>query len=258
MLWLLLFSPISLWQEKAPAFPEGQWVDLTHPFSAQTLYWPTGRPFVLESEFAGTTDKGFYYESNRYSASEHGGTHLDAPIHFAAGKWSADEIPLEKLSGPAVVIDVSRKTKGQPDYQVGVADFLDWEKRHGRLPVGAIVLLNTGWAGFWPDPARYLGTAERGPEAVPKLHFPGLDPRAARWLTENREIDAIGLDTPSIDFGQSTLFESHQILFAKNIPAFENLANLDQLPPTGAYVIALPMKIEKGSGGPLRAVALLP
>lgn len=258
MLWFLFCSNLWLWQNEAPSFPEGRWVDLTHNFSKDTLYWPTGRPFKLESEFAGMTEKGFYYEANRYSASEHGGTHLDAPVHFAEGRWSTDEIPLEKLTGPGVVIDVRAKTKDQPDYQVGTEDFLAWEKLHGRLPKGSIVLLNTGWAGSWPDAAKYLGTAKRGAEAVSGLHFPGLDPEAARWLAQKRDIDAIGLDTPSIDFGQSTFFESHQILFAKNIPAFENVANLDQLPPTGTYIVALPMKIEKGSGGPLRIIALLP
>ncbi|MCM3900094.1 MAG: cyclase family protein, partial [Pyrinomonadaceae bacterium] len=103
----------------------------------------------------------------------------------------------------------------------------------------------------------YLGTEERGAEAVAKLHFPGLHPDAARWLAANRSIKAIGLDTASIDFGQSTLFESHRILFDKNIPAFENVANLDRLPPKGFSVIALPMKIKGGSGGPLRIVAIL-
>ena len=106
--------------------------------------------------------------------------------------------------------------------------------------------------------ARYLGTAERGAEAVAKLHFPGLDPDAARWLVANRRIDAIGIDTASIDFGQSTLFESHRALYAANIPAFENLTTLERLPATGASIIALPMKIGGGSGAPLRAIAILP
>ena len=102
-----------------------------------------------------------------------------------------------------------------------------------------------------------MGTDERGPAAVAKLHFPGLHPDAARWLVANRQINAIGLDTPSIDYGQSTLFESHRILFEKNIPAFENVANLDQLPVKGFTVIALPMKIKGGSGGPVRIIAML-
>lgn len=129
---------------------------------------------------------------------------------------------------------------------------------HGRIPDGAIVLIRTGWGGRWPDRARYLGTARTGAAAVPELHFPGIDAAAARWLVDQRQIDAVGIDTPSIDYGQSTTFDTHQILFAANIPAFENVANLDRLPATGGYVMALPMKIAGGSGGPLRIVALLP
>ena len=235
----------------------GQWIDLSHDFSRETLYWPTANTFQLQSEFAGTTEAGFYYEANRYSASEHGGTHLDAPIHFAEKHWTVDQIPLERLIGPAVVIHVAEKAAHSSDYQVSVDDFLAWEKEHGRLPDGSIVLLNTGFSKFWPDAARYLGTDSRGPEAVAKLHFPGLHPDAARWLVDHRRIHAIGLDTASIDYGQSKLFKSHQILFEKNIPAFENVANLDRLPAKGALVVALPMKIKDGSGGPLRIVAFV-
>ncbi len=133
-----------------------------------------------------------------------------------------------------------------------------WEAEHGRITDGAILLLRTGWGSRWPDPERYLGTTKKGPDAIPELHFPGLHQNAARWLVENRRIDALGIDTPSIDDGQSTLFESHRILYAENIPAFENVAALDRLTPTGAYVIALPVKIAGGSGGPLRIVAVRP
>ena len=128
----------------------------------------------------------------------------------------------------------------------------------GWLPEGAIVLLRTGYEEFWPDRVRYMGTDARGPEAVAELHFPGLHPDAARWLVTSRAINAIGLDTPSIDYGQSTHFESHQVLFAADIPAFENLANLGELPATGFIVIAMPMKIAGGSGGPLRIAAIVP
>src|SRR4029453_10409340 len=122
---------------------------------------------------------------------------------------------------------------------------------------GSIILLKTGYGKLYPDRKKYLGTDERGAEAVAKLHFPGLDPAAAKWLAQNRSIKAIGLDTASIDRGQSTLFESHRTLFENNIPAFENVANLEQLPVKGFSVIALPMKIKGGSGGPLRIVAML-
>ena len=157
-----------------------------------------------------------------------------------------------------MVVDVSASALKDRDYQIDVEDLTAWESRFGRIPDDALLLIQTGYGQYWPDRARYMGTAERGADAVANLHFPGLHPRAARWLVENRSIAAVGLDTPSIDYGQSQLFESHQILFDRNIPAFENLARLEQLPATGALVIALPMKIKGGSGGPLRIVALVP
>ncbi len=165
---------------------------------------------------------------------------------------------MDRLVGPAVVVDVSAQAEADADYRVQVADLEAWESTHGRIPDGAIVLLRTGWGKRWPDRARYLGTAKTGPEAVPELHFPGLDPEAAHWLVEGRRVDAVGIDTPSIDYGQSQLFESHQTLFAANVPAFENVANLDRLPPTGALVVALPMKIGGGTGGPVRIVGVVP
>ncbi|TDJ02709.1 MAG: cyclase family protein [Candidatus Dadabacteria bacterium] len=237
---------------------QGKWIDLTHDFSEDTVYWPTAEGFELETVFEGNTDKGYYYTANKYTASEHGGTHIDSPIHFAQGKQTVDEIPLERLIGPAVVINVTQNTLSDPDYQIGVKDFTDWESKNGPIPDGSIVLLNTGYAKYWPDRVKYMGTDKRDDEAVKNLHFPGLDPKAAKWLVENRNINAIGLDTPSIDYGQSQLFESHRILFKENIPAFENVANLDKLPPKGAIIIALPMKIKGGSGGPLRIIAMLP
>jgi kynurenine formamidase len=235
----------------------GRIVDLTHAYDGDTVYWPTADGFELKVDFKGMTDGGWYYEANTFRTAEHGGTHLDAPIHFAAGRHHADEIPLEKLIGPAVVIDVTAQAAEDRDYQVAVADFEAWEKVHGRLPDGVIVLLNTGFGKFWPDRVAYMGTAERGADAVSKLSFPGLHPDAARWLVAERRIHAIGLDTPSIDFGQSAGFEAHRILFEENIPAFENVANLDRLPPKGFQVVALPMKIRGGSGGPLRIVAII-
>ena len=233
-------------------------IDLSYSFDASSVYWPTAEPFQLETDFEGVTEKGYYYSAFRYRAAEHGGTHIDAPMHFAKGHRSVDEIPLEQLMGSGVLIDVTQQCAANADYLINVTDFQNWEKRNGRIPTGSIVFLRTGFGKYYPDRKKYLGTDERGASAVPKLHFPGLDPKAAQWLTENRSIKAIGLDTASIDYGQSSLFESHRILFEKNIPAFENVANLDQLPAKGFSVIALPMKIARGSGGPLRVIATIP
>lgn len=237
--------------------PGGSWIDLTHSFSAATIFWPTDTlGFVHEEQAFGPTEGGWFYASYRYAGAEHGGTHLDAPIHFAQGRQASDEIPLSRLIGPAVVLDVS--ARASPDYLVSIEDLMGWEARHGPIPEGAIVLVRTGWDQRYNDRSAYLGTALRGPEAVAKLHFPGLAPAAAQWLVENRRIDAFGIDTPSVDYGQSADFRAHIILYEKNIPGFENVANLSQLPATGSFVMALPMKIAKGSGGPLRIVAYVP
>jgi len=234
----------------------GRWVDLTYAFSEEAIYWPTADGFQLDEVSYGMTPGGWFYSSYNFSASEHGGTHFDAPIHFAEGRETAEEVPLDRLVGPAAVVDVTERA--HPDYLVTVEDLTAWESTHGPIPPGAILLLRTGWGERWPDPLRYLGTDRKGPEAVPELHFPGLSPEAARWLVENRAIDAIGIDTPSIDYGQSTTFETHQILYAQNMPGFENVANLEALPEWGAYLVALPMKIQGGSGGPLRIAAFIP
>lgn len=239
----------------SPPFAGGQWIDLTHDYSTNTLYWPTAKGFNLEVEAHGQTPQGYFYAANRYQASEHGGTHIDAPIHFAEGHPTVDQIPLDRLTGLAVVVDVSAKAAKDPDYQISIDDLKAWESKHRVIPKQSLVLLNTGYAQFWPDARKYLGTAEKGPDAVPKLHFPGLHPKAAEWLVAERTIKAVGLDTASIDYGQSKLFESHRILFQHDVPAFENVAGLNRLPATGAYIVALPMKIKDGSGGPLRIIA---
>jgi kynurenine formamidase len=233
-------------------------VDLTHPFGAETIFWPTAEPFRLEKVADGVTDLGYYYAANEFRTAEHGGTHVDAPIHFAAGRQTVDAIPLSRLVAPAVVVDVSDRVAADADYRVTVNDLLDWEREQGRVPDGAMLLIRTGYSRYWPDAARYLGTDERGPAAVASLHFPGLHPGAAQWLVAERRIATIGIDTASIDYGQSVAFESHRVLFEHDIPAFENLAGLDRLPPIGAFMIALPMKIAGGSGAPLRAVAIVP
>lgn len=235
----------------------GHWVDLTHPFDENTIYWPTDTVgFRLDTLAYGETDGGWFYSSFRYSAAEHGGTHLDAPIHFAKDGWTNAEIPLSSLIGPAVVVDVSERAYA--DYLVSVSDLQGWESEHGRIPDGAIVLAYTGWGTRYHDRAAYLGTDATGPEAVAQLHFPGLDPEAAQWLVDNRSIAAFGLDTPSVDYGQSKEFKTHVILYGANIPGFENVAGLGEMPEAGAYVVALPMKIAGGSGGPLRIVGFVP
>jgi kynurenine formamidase len=236
----------------------GKWLDLTYDFSDETVYWVTAKEFEKETVAEGKTEKGYFYSAYNFSAAEHGGTHLDAPVHFAEGRRTVDQIPVERLIAPAVKIDLSGKASTNRDYQITVEDITAWEKTNGQIPDESILFLQTGFGRFYPDREKYLGTAARGDAAVKDLHFPGLAPEAARWLVENRRIKAVGIDTASIDHGQSQDFGSHVALMSENVPAFENVANLEQLPEKGALVIALPMKIKGGSGAPLRIVALLP
>lgn len=240
----------------ATVLDETKIIDLTYPFDEHTIYWPTAKPFRLEIVAAGDTPAGYWYAANNLCLAEHGGTHMDAPIHFAKGRHAADEVPLHRLIGPAVVIDVRAQAARDPDYRLSVADLAAWEQQYGRIPEGAIVIMWSGWGERWPDKKRYLGTD--APGDVANLHFPGFSREAATFLVSERQIDAIGVDTPSIDYGQSRDFIVHQIINGANKPGLENIAHVEKLPPVGATLIALPMKIAKGSGGPVRIIALLP
>jgi kynurenine formamidase len=237
----------------------GTWVDLSYDFSDQTLYWPNNPTgFKLDTQFNGMTAAGFYYSSNAFFTPEHGGTHLDAPVHFAKGRWSADKIPLQQLLGEVVMIDMSEKVGSNADYLITVADVTEWEKANGVITDDAIVFFKTGWGKFYPDAEKYLGTKGKGDSAVANLHFPSISPELATWIVNNRKIKAVGVDVASVDYGQSKDFKTHQILYAENILGFENVANMDTLPVRGAFIIAMPMKIKSGTGGPLRIIAWIP
>jgi kynurenine formamidase len=232
-------------------------VDLTHAFNAQTLYWPTSPSrFKLEELAFGPTPGGYFYSAYVLSTPEHGGTHLDAPIHFAQNGNTADQVPLSRLIAPAVVIDITAQSQRDRNYLLSVADVERFERQHGRIAPGTIVLLRTGWSRFWPNAREYLG--DDTPGDASKLSFPSYGVDAAKLLVEQRKVAALGVDVASIDYGASKDFMVHRIALGANVPGFENLTNLDRVPATGALVIALPMKIEKGSGGPLRAVAVVP
>lgn len=230
-------------------------IDLTHAYNDKTVYWPTSPSrFELETLAHGKTPGGFFYSAYAISTPEHGGTHLDAPIHFSESGQTADRIPLAQLMARAVVIDVSSQARVNRDYRLTMDDVLAFEKRHGAIAQGTIVLLRTDWSRHWPDTKAYLG--DDTPGDASKLSFPSYGDAAARLLVEERRVAALGIDTASIDYGRSTDFLVHRIAASRNVPGLENLTNLDALPPTGATVIALPMKIEGGSGGPVRVVAL--
>jgi kynurenine formamidase len=231
-------------------------IDLTYPFDASTLYWPSSpSTFELKQLAYGPTPGGYFYSSYAYSAPEHGGTHLDAPIHFAEGRLTADAIPVRQLIAPAVVIDVSTQAAANADYRLTAEDVRAWEAKHGVIAPGTIVLLHTGWGSRYGDRKLYFG--DDTPGATDNLHFPSYGEEAARLLVTERRAGVLGVDTASIDYGQSRDFIVHQIANGANVPGLENVANLERVPPRGAWVVALPMKIAKGSGGPVRIVAVI-
>jgi len=230
--------------------------DMTHAFDERTPYWPSSpSAFELKTLAEGQTEGGWFYSSYALCAPEHGGTHLDAPLHFAQTGWSTDLIPLERLLGPAVVIDVTKQAAANPDYRLALDDVRRFEAHHGAIPRGALVLLRTGWERRYPDRKAYFG--DDTPGATANLHFPSYGAEAAEFLIRERGIAGLGVDTASIDHGPASDFPVHRIAASANVLGLENL-RLAELPVTGAFVIALPMKIKGGSGGPLRIIALSP
>lgn len=247
----------------SPAVPDADavagWrmIDLSHAYGGDTLYWPTDtKGFALDTLAEGMTDAGYFYAAKEFATAEHGGTHLDAPVHFAEGGDDVASIPLDRLILPGIVVDVSESAAADPDYLVTAEDVLAWEGEHGPVPAGSAVLIRTGWASRWPDALAYLG--DDSPGDASNLHFPGVGEDAARLLLEERGIGLLGIDTASVDYGQSTDFIVHQIGGAAGVPNLENVGDLTELPPTGFLLAALPMKIEGGTGAPVRIVALVP
>jgi kynurenine formamidase len=231
-------------------------IDLTHPLNASTVFWPTSPSgFEMKRLAYGETPGGYFYSANSIATPEHGGTHLDAPIHFSESGRTVERVPLKQLVAAAVVLDVSVQAKANPDYRASIQDIRDFESHHGRIPAGAIALLRTGWSRRYPDRKSYLG--DDTPNDASHLHFPSFGVEAARMLIVERKVAALGVDTASIDYGPSADFPVHRLASAHNIPGLENLSSLERLPPKGALVIALPIKIEGGSGAPIRAIALV-
>jgi kynurenine formamidase len=253
----LLFAARLGAQESAPNLATARVVDLTWPFDDKTIYWPNSpSAFELKSLSRGVVAGGWFYSSNAFCTPEHGGTHLDAPVHFAEKGRTADAVPPRQLIAAAAVIDVSKPAAADADYRLTEADVRDWEKRHGTIAAGTIVLLRTGWGRRWPDKKTYLG--DDTPGDASHLHFPSYGIEAATLLVKERRVGALGVDTASIDPGNSKDFPVHRLAGGADVPGLENVAHAEELPETGAWIVALPMKIAGGSGGPLRIVALLP
>jgi kynurenine formamidase len=258
-LWATTFALLSILAStlSAQSTDAAKLIDLSYAFGEQTIYWPTEAGFKLERGSASITERGYFYAANRFECAEHGGTHIDAPRHFWETGETVDQIPLSRLVGSGACVDVSAKCAIDRDYQVTVEDFQAWETANSTSLEGRIVIIRTGFGLYWPNRQRYLGTAETGAAAVAQLHFPGLDPSAAEWLITRRHIRMVGIDTASIDHGQTHDYPTHVRLFRDGVPALENVANAGLLPAKGFTIIALPMKIEGGSGAPCRVVAMM-
>ena len=225
-------------------------IDLSYAINDKLVRWP-GDEKVFEAEVNASIEKDGYFTRSFWTL-EHYGTHLDAPVHFAPGKTTVDQIPVKQFFGPAVVLDVQPDGAKNADYQLPVARVEEWEKRHRPIPEGAIVLLRTGWSARWPDAERY-----RNEDTLGRMHFPGFSVDAAKLLIE-RKVSGLGCDSMSVDYGASADFAVHHLTLGSGLYHLENLADLSALPETGAFLVVAPIKLEGGSGGPVRVFALLP
>ncbi|XP_055958379.1 isatin hydrolase-like isoform X2 [Patella vulgata] len=227
-------------------------VDLTFTLTTSTIYWPGNHDFNFTILYRGQSGS-YWYESNYFSTPEHGGTHLDAPAHFYKGKWRTHEIPVERLIGPGVIIDVTSKATADHDYRVQISDLQAWESKYGNIPQGAIVLMNSGWAKRYPIKKEVFGTLNISNPTY--FHFPAFHEGTVEWLITNRNISMVGVDTPSVDYGQSKTFPVHQVLGKHNVPGLENIGYLDSIPEKGATIFIGIIKLFDGSGGPVRIIA---
>ena len=225
-------------------------LDLAYAINDRLVPWPGDKRWFEAHGNASVERDGYFTRS--FWMLEHYGTHLDAPIHFPPGKTPVDQIPPRQFFGMAVVLDVRAEAAADADYQLPAARIADWEKRHGQISEGAIVLLRTGWASRWPDARSYRNEDERG-----RMHFPGFSMEAVERLIE-RKVSGIGCDTMSVDCGASEEFRVHHLALGAGLYHLENLSDLSELPEQGAFLVVAPIKLEGGSGGPVRVFALLP
>jgi kynurenine formamidase len=224
-------------------------LDLSYAINDKLVPWPGDKRF-FEAQVNATVEKNGYF-TRSFWMLEHYGTHLDAPIHFPPGKLTVDQIPTKQLFGPAVVLDVRAEAAKDADYQLGPARIEEWEREHGRIPSGAIALLRTGWSSRWPDAQGY-----RNQDAEGKMHFPGFSVEAVKMLID-RHVSGLGCDTASADYGASSNFAVHHLALGAGLYHLENLSDLSELPEAGAFLIVAPIKLEGGSGGPVRVFAIM-
>jgi len=226
-------------------------VDLTHPLNSAVPTYEPSEQSPYQAKTVATIEKDGYF-AREISLPEHFGTHLDAPAHFAHGMWTVDQIPPERLVAPLVVLDAKAGASANADYQIAVEDISRWEQAHGQIPENAVVIANTGWGSRWNSAKDYRNADVKG-----VMHFPGYSLEAARFLVEGRHVMGLGIDTLSIDYGPSKDFPVHQYTLAHSLYHLENVANLDNAPPAGGLVVSAPMKLEGGSGSPVRILALV-
>jgi len=226
-------------------------LDLTQPLSEKFPNWEGTEKSPFEAKPLGRIEKDGYF-SRHISLPEHFATHMDAPAHFAAGAWTVDQIPPERLIGPLVVLNVTAQSKADADYQITVEDVARWEQAHGQIPPGAIVLARTGWAARAGSMKDYRNADDKG-----AMHFPGFLPETVRFLVEARNLYGLGIDTMSVDYGASSSYPVHQYTAQHNVYHLENVADLSAVPEAGALLVAAPAKLAGGSGGPVRILALV-
>jgi kynurenine formamidase len=253
---VVMFLPMTLFPHKSQRdsllsdIPTGKTriVDLSYAINDKLVPWP-GDARWFEAQVNATVEKNGYF-TRSFWMLEHYGTHLDAPIHFPPGKTSVDQIPSTQFFGPAVVVDVRAEGAKDADYQLPVAGVEEWEKAHGRIAEGSIVLLRTGWASRWPDAQKY-----RNQDAHGRMHFPGFSAESVKLLIQ-RKVSGIGCDTMSADYGASQDFAVHHLALGAGLYHLENLADLSEVPEAGAFLVVAPIKLEGGSGGPVRVFAI--
>ncbi|VDH99633.1 Hypothetical predicted protein [Mytilus galloprovincialis] len=231
-------------------------VDLTHIHGNDSIYWPTHTGYELIYSQRGNFGDGLWVASYTLKTTEHLGTHLDAPVHFNQYSWTTHQIPIDHLVGPGVIIDVKDKVKNDLDYRVTVADIEKWEENNGRIPNGAIVIMNSGWHERYPDKKRVFNTED--PIDTKTFHFPSWHEDTVAWMVAHRTIHVLGVDTPSLDYGQSRKFPVHVLISSENICGLENVGYLDRIPASGTIISIGAMKTENGSGCPARVIALIP
>ena len=237
-------------------------IDLTQSLSEDTPVLVLPEPFgqtapFSRQEISAYDERGVAWHWNNFTTGEHTGTHFDAPVHWVTGKGlpenTVDTIPVQNFAGQAVVLDASQEAAADPDFVLTVAFIETWEQRHGRIPAKSWVLLRTDWSKRQGDD--YTNRRDDG------AHTPGPDPEAVRFLIEQRGIIGFGVETIGTDAGQAHLMDppypAHTLLHGAGLYGLQCLENLDQLPATGALIVAAPLKIAGGSGSPLRVLAFV-